>query len=932
MSNPIIAPQLNITVEDLQNVNVNVEDLQNVNISVGLGGIQGPPGGQGNDGAAGTGQVSLSGYITTGHADLRYYPLNSNPFGYLSGFNSGLYVLKADTGNYNNYFFLRNETGQFYPISNPQQYIKSGEVVSIYYLNSNPSGYTINSGFALISFVTGASGNLQFQINSITSSTGQFASITNLASTGSNLNNRINSLSGYVNSPASNIVYTTGYQLIQEGKTFGLINNDFTVSGNGHVLFNITADGFVNIYNAAGGTLLTTEESTLYAPDGNPSIIFGSRVLTDSIAGQTTIDWDNRLLKSSGLTTLDYGLLTLNGNWSTDTVPTQNNHIINRGYLNSGLYTTGSITGPTNSRLQEIWIAPRTDGIQGNGTPHNPYDGSTSGKLDLLLKGFTGYSGVINFLPGQYYMNPCHKTNFASGYSMGDWSIRGAGIDRTIITATGYLSAGNGRYILFASDSEKNRIEMSDLTLDGGTRTEGVVAGLFNASSSNTLVRRVKFVNFGTRLAGWECFPLSIAARFDQTTRLTNVIVEDCIFVNPWTGVNNDGITCALITPDNTTTNQFTTAKSTDRSSIIRGCYVDLGTGIHMSGQGYSHAYTAPVVENNFARNVQKAVYYDTHSEKDIVVRNNTFLDCNYGIDFNFGGGAYRKDTIIVENNFIELLSTGKYNPALNDTNYIGIRLNGAAGTTPPYTFNHVHIEGNRISTFNGSLDGLVSYKGITATGVHNLLVQNNVIGDSFNISLSIPQNSNVIAWNNLSTGLNLLSETNAKYYLNTNPYGYIRSGDIKPSVTGISIVGSSSATGAVLFSGRSGVTLSKVNNSIFIDGPTNFKSITVESPIPGDDITLFYTNNAIQINKISCSLRGLTPSGNFSIKSDPNRNAAGTELLIGGFNITGMNTGIHFTNFSNTTISGNNWVWLTVQQTAGTVSGIHKTIFFSNT
>lgn len=52
-------------------------------------GVPGPPG----PGSS----VALSGYITTGQADLRYYPLESNPSGYLtngsitiSGYSTGL--------------------------------------------------------------------------------------------------------------------------------------------------------------------------------------------------------------------------------------------------------------------------------------------------------------------------------------------------------------------------------------------------------------------------------------------------------------------------------------------------------------------------------------------------------------------------------------------------------------------------------------------------------------------------------------------------------------------------------------------------------------------------------------------------------------------------------------------------------------------------
>lgn len=49
---------------------------------------------------------------------------------------------------------------------------------------------------------------------------GEAATPENLATTGSTLNTRINSLSGYINSPVSNIVFTTGNQEISGDKTF----------------------------------------------------------------------------------------------------------------------------------------------------------------------------------------------------------------------------------------------------------------------------------------------------------------------------------------------------------------------------------------------------------------------------------------------------------------------------------------------------------------------------------------------------------------------------------------------------------------------------------------------------------------------------------------------------------------------------------------
>ena len=83
------------------------------------------------------------------------------------------------TGLSTGYFISTSQTGQFYPASNPQQYITSGNVSTI-------------------------SGILSDKIYS----------------TGQTLNNKINTLSGYIHSSGSNIVYTTGDQTIGGDKIF----------------------------------------------------------------------------------------------------------------------------------------------------------------------------------------------------------------------------------------------------------------------------------------------------------------------------------------------------------------------------------------------------------------------------------------------------------------------------------------------------------------------------------------------------------------------------------------------------------------------------------------------------------------------------------------------------------------------------------------
>jgi hypothetical protein len=100
---------------------------------------------------------SLSGYTNN-------FYLKSNPSGYLTGFNSGIYVTAA-------------QTGQFYPASNPQSYATSGNLansgVALNDKINSFSGYS-NSNFATISSLINTGNNLQNQISTLNNNTGNY--------------------------------------------------------------------------------------------------------------------------------------------------------------------------------------------------------------------------------------------------------------------------------------------------------------------------------------------------------------------------------------------------------------------------------------------------------------------------------------------------------------------------------------------------------------------------------------------------------------------------------------------------------------------------------------------------------------------------------------------------------------------------------------
>ena len=139
-------------------------------------------------------------------------------------------------------------------------FYKSGDS-GIPYLNITKDQINITNGATLL-------------VSGVAVTPALYATSANLASTGSTLDTRINNLSGYINSSSSNIVFTTGNQIISGVKTFAqdatfgdtgqgdflvISGNNFTVYGSG----NFTSGLFVN------SSPVLTGSSTLYATSVN---------------------------------------------------------------------------------------------------------------------------------------------------------------------------------------------------------------------------------------------------------------------------------------------------------------------------------------------------------------------------------------------------------------------------------------------------------------------------------------------------------------------------------------------------------------------------------------------------------------------------------------------------------------------------------------
>jgi hypothetical protein len=107
-------------------------------------------------------------------------------------------------------------------------------------------------------------------------------------------------------------------------------------------------------------------------------------------------------------------------------------------------------------------------------------------------------------------------------------------------------------------------------------------------------------------------------------------------------------------------------------------------------------------------------------------------------------------------------------------------------------------------------------------------------------------------------------------------------------------------------------------------------RSISVYAPTTSDNITMFYTTNALTLTNIESVLRGSAgPGVTFSVKYGTDRSAAGTEVVTSGIKCTNTTNGLSTTSFNSGTITGSSFVWLTVSGVSGTVNELSVTLEF---
>ena len=139
-----------------------------------------------------------------------------------------------------------------------------------------------------------------------------------------------------------------------------------------------------------------------------------------------------------------------------------------------------------------------------------------------------------------------------------------------------------------------------------------------------------------------------------------------------------------------------------------------------------------------------------------------------------------------------------------------------------------------------------------------------------------------------------------------------------------LSAGGSTGSSGQILTSTGSGVAWSDPQAV-----PAAFKAITIENPTSTENITLFYTPEAITLSRISGVITG-TGGVPYIISFGSSRS---TGLAANTLTTISSNTiGQNLTSFSQANIPADNWVWLTTGTITAAPTSLNLTISYTKT
>lgn len=201
---------------------------------------------------------------------------------------------------------------------------------------------------------------------------------------------------------------------------------------------------------------------------------------------------------------------------------------------------------------------------------------------------------IVRLCPGTFETRGYSSSrNSASWVALPGMKIRGSGMGSTTIKLVGalgthkYFSVVGSRGYGYGFDtSGASGFEVSDLTLDANISnqpSQSLTCGGLAVYGNNTLVRRVRAINFGrqgTPSGSPECFTLLLGgANYSTPNGLTdepfNCVFEDCVVECPGTNNVKETTCIAFLTGESTLPDSAGVLNAFNRGCVVRNCYIN---------------------------------------------------------------------------------------------------------------------------------------------------------------------------------------------------------------------------------------------------------------------------------------------------------------------------------------------------------------------
>ena len=375
-------------------------------------------------------------------------------------------------------------------------------------------------------------------------------------------------------------------------------------------------------------------------------------------------------------------------------------------------------TTPVKSNLtQHVYISARSDGLPGNGTEQDPFDGSTQPKIDAIFKSF--FDARLTYLTfhlgaGTFAMKGGWDYDWGV---LSGWHIKGAGRTLTIIrqvVGTLGVDPGSNGALFEQSGFNGDDMAVEELTCDGAynrngpggdnSRPHGNFSGI-HLWGKNPVIRNVTVTGNGWQDS--ECF--AILTSGDAQHLPDNALYENVEVSQGGTGIYSTHLTgMAMI---NLAAMGNNPARVYAKNGRIINCNFNLPEAGNAGGP--PGGYESGIVTGSTFIGYHHGIFFDTFVSRNITIVGNTIKGLyphSNGILFNAGAGNLPCQNISIVGNTIYAAGGIGFSSVVENSSIIGNRVHLAPGNAPDASIGFGDESVKNITVSQNTIDAGIPY------------------------------------------------------------------------------------------------------------------------------------------------------------------------------------------------------------------------------